>query len=210
MLSKSWTRENFPKSSLVTVRKRRNHKNHEGQSRIRSNHSANFFRESETQTSELMDAAISDVLLPLAPVQSTPHNKVTIVGVGQVGMACAYSILQQVNNLFPSQQFRPFSPLPSDRTLPMKFRWQMWWRTSWKGKWSICSMEWRSRATIAWSMPAPVRPIYIPMNLNFAIFLFSFPPQITRLLPAPKCALSLLVRDSGKVRCECSSNSFRI
>ncbi|KAL3120577.1 hypothetical protein niasHT_007869 [Heterodera trifolii] len=42
-----------------------------------------------------MDAAISRVLMPVAAPQSSPHNKVTIVGVGQVGMACAYSILQQ-------------------------------------------------------------------------------------------------------------------
>lgn len=35
------------------------------------------------------------ILLPVAPIESTPQNKVTIVGVGQVGMACAYSILQQ-------------------------------------------------------------------------------------------------------------------
>ena len=32
----------------------------------------------------------------LAPIPITQHGKVTIVGVGQVGMACAYSILQQV------------------------------------------------------------------------------------------------------------------
>jgi len=31
----------------------------------------------------------------LAPIPVTQHGKVTIVGVGQVGMACAYSILQQ-------------------------------------------------------------------------------------------------------------------
>lgn len=34
----------------------------------------------------------------VAPVRHIPHNKITIVGVGQVGMACAYSILQQVRN----------------------------------------------------------------------------------------------------------------
>lgn len=37
----------------------------------------------------------NNILLEIAPVQDLPHNKVTIVGVGQVGMACAYSILQQ-------------------------------------------------------------------------------------------------------------------
>ena len=36
------------------------------------------------------------IFVPVAPIESTPQNKVTIVGVGQVGMACAYSILQQV------------------------------------------------------------------------------------------------------------------
>uniref|UniRef100_A0A915MIC9 L-lactate dehydrogenase n=1 Tax=Meloidogyne javanica TaxID=6303 RepID=A0A915MIC9_MELJA len=35
------------------------------------------------------------IFVPVAPIESTPQNKVTIVGVGQVGMACAYSILQQ-------------------------------------------------------------------------------------------------------------------
>jgi hypothetical protein len=49
--------------------------------------------------SEMADT-VSRVLLQVAPVQSTPHNKVTIVGVGQVGMACAYSILQQVSHSY--------------------------------------------------------------------------------------------------------------
>ncbi|VDK19192.1 unnamed protein product [Anisakis simplex] len=31
----------------------------------------------------------------IAPAHKQPHGKVTVVGVGQVGMACAYSILQQ-------------------------------------------------------------------------------------------------------------------
>jgi len=37
----------------------------------------------------------SELLLEVTPAQDLPHNKITIVGVGQVGMACAYSILQQ-------------------------------------------------------------------------------------------------------------------
>uniref|UniRef100_A0A915NE81 L-lactate dehydrogenase n=1 Tax=Meloidogyne javanica TaxID=6303 RepID=A0A915NE81_MELJA len=39
--------------------------------------------------------AENGIFVPVAPIESTPQNKVTIVGVGQVGMACAYSILQQ-------------------------------------------------------------------------------------------------------------------
>ncbi|KAI1699973.1 lactate/malate dehydrogenase, NAD binding domain-containing protein [Ditylenchus destructor] len=42
-----------------------------------------------------MSATMKMLMHENAPVQSTHHNKVTIVGVGQVGMACAYSILQQ-------------------------------------------------------------------------------------------------------------------
>ncbi|VDK22027.1 unnamed protein product [Anisakis simplex] len=34
----------------------------------------------------------------IAPAHKQPHGKVTVVGVGQVGMACAYSILQQVSD----------------------------------------------------------------------------------------------------------------
>ena len=32
----------------------------------------------------------------ITPEVATPHSKITVVGVGQVGMACAYSIMQQV------------------------------------------------------------------------------------------------------------------
>lgn len=39
---------------------------------------------------------LGSLMKEVAPAKSMPHNKVTIVGVGQVGMACAYSILQQV------------------------------------------------------------------------------------------------------------------
>ncbi|KAI1705280.1 lactate/malate dehydrogenase, NAD binding domain-containing protein [Ditylenchus destructor] len=42
-----------------------------------------------------MSETVKMLMQEIAPVQNTPHNKVTIVGVGQVGMACAYSILQQ-------------------------------------------------------------------------------------------------------------------
>jgi hypothetical protein len=37
--------------------------------------------------------------------KATRANKVTVVGVGQVGMACAYSILTQVSLLFISSRF---------------------------------------------------------------------------------------------------------
>ncbi|KAK6018536.1 lactate/malate dehydrogenase, NAD binding domain protein [Ostertagia ostertagi] len=42
-----------------------------------------------------MAATVNEVFEEIAPVASTAHGKVTVVGVGQVGMACAYSILQQ-------------------------------------------------------------------------------------------------------------------
>ncbi|KHJ91057.1 L-lactate dehydrogenase [Oesophagostomum dentatum] len=42
-----------------------------------------------------MAATVKEVFEEIVPVASTAHGKVTIVGVGQVGMACAYSILQQ-------------------------------------------------------------------------------------------------------------------
>lgn len=32
----------------------------------------------------------------IVPAYSTPHSKITVVGVGQVGMACAVSIMQKV------------------------------------------------------------------------------------------------------------------
>ncbi|VDO86224.1 unnamed protein product [Haemonchus placei] len=42
-----------------------------------------------------MAATVHEVFEEIAPITTTPHGKVTVVGVGQVGMACAYSILQQ-------------------------------------------------------------------------------------------------------------------
>lgn len=51
--------------------------------------------EEQAQIESQMADTVSRVLQQVAPVEKTPHNKVTIVGVGQVGMACAYSILQQ-------------------------------------------------------------------------------------------------------------------
>lgn len=44
-----------------------------------------------------MAEVVSSLMQEITPAKSLPHNKITIVGVGQVGMACAYSILQQVN-----------------------------------------------------------------------------------------------------------------
>lgn len=32
----------------------------------------------------------------IVPAHRTPHSKITVVGVGQVGMACAVSIMQKV------------------------------------------------------------------------------------------------------------------
>ncbi|KAK5986670.1 hypothetical protein GCK32_022743, partial [Trichostrongylus colubriformis] len=42
-----------------------------------------------------MAATVQEMLEEIAPIAATAHGKVTVVGVGQVGMACAYSILQQ-------------------------------------------------------------------------------------------------------------------
>ncbi|VDM58384.1 unnamed protein product [Angiostrongylus costaricensis] len=42
-----------------------------------------------------MAATVHEVFEEIAPIAPTAHGKVTVVGVGQVGMACAYSILQQ-------------------------------------------------------------------------------------------------------------------
>lgn len=61
-----------------------------------------------------MENAFSRVLLQVAPIQSTPHNKVTIVGVGQVGMACAYSILQQVKKSNIQNLQFPFQNIASE------------------------------------------------------------------------------------------------
>lgn len=43
-----------------------------------------------------MAEIVKSLVFEVTPAEIIPHNKVTIVGVGQVGMACAYSILQQV------------------------------------------------------------------------------------------------------------------
>ena len=42
-------------------------------------------------------ASLKDKLItPIAPPATKPHSKVTVVGVGQVGMACAISVLEKV------------------------------------------------------------------------------------------------------------------
>ncbi|CAJ0605878.1 unnamed protein product [Cylicocyclus nassatus] len=42
-----------------------------------------------------MSATVREVFEEIAPIAKEAHGKVTVVGVGQVGMACAYTILQQ-------------------------------------------------------------------------------------------------------------------
>ncbi|KAH7722689.1 LDH-1 protein [Aphelenchoides avenae] len=42
-----------------------------------------------------MAATISNLMKEITPKSDTPHSKVTIIGTGQVGMACACSIVQQ-------------------------------------------------------------------------------------------------------------------
>ncbi|CAI5441787.1 unnamed protein product [Caenorhabditis angaria] len=44
---------------------------------------------------EAMADTIKEVFAEISPAVESSHGKVTVVGVGQVGMACAYSILQQ-------------------------------------------------------------------------------------------------------------------
>jgi L-lactate dehydrogenase len=39
----------------------------------------------------------NDLMTKIAEPSKTSGNKVTVVGVGQVGMACAFSLLTQVN-----------------------------------------------------------------------------------------------------------------
>uniref|UniRef100_A0A0N5C3R4 L-lactate dehydrogenase n=1 Tax=Strongyloides papillosus TaxID=174720 RepID=A0A0N5C3R4_STREA len=43
----------------------------------------------------MSEASFERLFHEIVPSKDTPHAKVSIVGVGQVGMACAYSILQQ-------------------------------------------------------------------------------------------------------------------
>ncbi|KHJ39987.1 lactate/malate dehydrogenase, NAD binding domain protein [Trichuris suis] len=45
-------------------------------------------------SSTTMDT-VKALMSEIAPATSVPHAKITIVGVGQVGMACAFSILVQ-------------------------------------------------------------------------------------------------------------------
>lgn len=43
------------------------------------------------------DVTLSHLMKELVPAKDLPHAKVTVVGSGQVGMACAFSILVQVS-----------------------------------------------------------------------------------------------------------------
>lgn len=47
--------------------------------------------------SQIMSPIKKDLFVEVAESVSSPVNKVTVVGVGQVGMACAFSILAQVS-----------------------------------------------------------------------------------------------------------------
>jgi hypothetical protein len=44
----------------------------------------------------------ASLLQEIVPAHTTPHGKITVVGVGQVGMACAFTILQQVSRQIAS------------------------------------------------------------------------------------------------------------
>ncbi|EYC10304.1 hypothetical protein Y032_0056g2668 [Ancylostoma ceylanicum] len=46
-----------------------------------------------------MEKIVKDVMSEITPAASKSPQKVTVVGTGQVGMACAYSILQQCMNI---------------------------------------------------------------------------------------------------------------
>lgn len=64
-------------------------------------------------------ASVKDQLFDYVHVQrgKPPHvKKVTVVGVGQVGMACAYSIMQQVCSFF-ALCFSGYHLLRSTRTV---------------------------------------------------------------------------------------------
>lgn len=46
-----------------------------------------------------MNETAAALFKEIAPAHRAPHSKVTVVGVGQVGMACAVSIMQKVTIL---------------------------------------------------------------------------------------------------------------
>lgn len=48
---------------------------------------------------EKMSATRDALVAEVSPPVEVSGNKVTVVGVGQVGMACAFSILTQVRNV---------------------------------------------------------------------------------------------------------------
>lgn len=53
-----------------------------------------------------MATSIKDSLLyEVSPPVASSANKVTVVGVGMVGMACAFSVLTQVITTFDSEYF---------------------------------------------------------------------------------------------------------
>ena len=57
----------------------------------------------------------SQLLSPVADRVTCSESKVTVVGVGQVGMACAFSLLSQVSGL-------PAPPLPSPTPPSLLFK----------------------------------------------------------------------------------------
>lgn len=59
-------------------------------------------------SSEIMASVMEKLITPLASGPAEPpRNKVTVVGVGQVGMACAVSILLRVRDphFYPDWEF---------------------------------------------------------------------------------------------------------
>ncbi len=52
--------------------------------------------QSTQEQASVIKATMEHLMHEIVPGDHTPHAKVTVVGVGQVGMACAFTILSQV------------------------------------------------------------------------------------------------------------------
>ena len=121
-----------------------------------------------------------------------PPRKITIVGVGQVGMACAYSIMQQVLNCYSpvwkvgGRERMKGSPCSELYILETQGK-IVGWRRNWGRKSIIAASRLEEGAGKKWSAPFP---------LLLFFFLPQFPPSPTPsflLLPLPSspCPLPL-------------------
>lgn len=48
----------------------------------------------------MADGVKEKLMESIAPRMESPHAKITVVGVGEVGMACAFSVVLQVRAMF--------------------------------------------------------------------------------------------------------------